>query len=120
MARKKKESYRCSQLIGLINKGETVDKNTQHVWTMHNYDVNSPFGTNVNIRPLEPGYGFRGVPFAVIMISSCFKYILAYMVFMPNITTNHAITYTNTDTGGGGGGGGGGGIESVRIKRIEF
>ena len=71
---------------------------------MHNYDVNSPFGTNVNIRPLEPGYGFRGVPFAVIMISSCFKYILAYMVFMPNITTNHAITYTNTDTGGGGGG----------------
>ena len=33
---------------------------------------------------------------------------------MPNITTNHAITYTNTDTGGGGG------TESVRIKRIEF
>ena len=36
---------------------------------------------------------------------------------MPNITTNHAITYTNTDTGELGGGGG---IESVRIKRIEF
>ena len=32
-------------------KGKTADENTQHIWTMHSYDVNSPFGTNVNIRP---------------------------------------------------------------------
>ena len=78
MATKKKESYRRSQLTGLITKGKTADKNTQHIWTMHNYDVNSPFGTNVNIRPLEPGYGFLRVSLAVIMISSCFKYIIAH------------------------------------------